>query len=321
MKKPRMVFLDGGTVNYGDLSFKPLAKIGKLKTYSATKPAQMKLRLRGADIAITNKCRFSRELLENLPDLKGIFVTATGTNNIDHEAARELKIALANVPGYSTESVTQFTISFILALAGNLISYNRVSHDGTWSRSQFFTYGAFPVREVHGKKLGIVGYGAIGKRVAQVARALGMQVLIGKIPGRTYSYKENRGRVSFDTLIKQSDFVTVHAPLTPLTQDLINDRIIRKMKRSACLLNMARGGIVNEKALRRALESGRLAGAAVDVLTQEPPPKNHVLLGAPNLLMTPHIAWASLEARLRLMDEVVLNLRAFLQGKKRNRIV
>lgn len=322
MKNPqrRLVFLDAGTVDYGDLPLDLFKKYGAFKVFHATSAEQMPGRLKRAQIAITNKCRFPRELLNRLKNLHGIFVTATGTNNIDLKAAKENGIAVANVPGYSTQSVVQFTIGFILSLAGNLLRYNQVAHDGTWSRSQFFAYGAFPIKEVYGKKLGIIGYGAIGKTVAKIAQALGMQVMVSRIPGRRYSRKEAAGRYSFEQVIRQSDFVTIHAPLSSLTQNLINMRVLGKMKPGAFLINMARGGIVNEKALLKALRSGHLAGAATDVLTQEPPPKNHPLVGAPHLLMTPHVAWASIEARQRLVREVTMNIDSFLKGKKRNRV-
>lgn len=319
-QKPKIVFVDAGTVDFGDISFKEIQALGDFKAVFSTKPSEMTQRLQGADIAITNKCRFEKPLLESLKTLRCICVSATGFNIIDTGAAKGRGIAVMNVPGYSTETVVQFTIGFILALAGKLVDFNRVSHDGTWSRSPFFTLGAFPIMEVYGKTLGIIGYGAIGKRVGQVARSLGMKVTVAAIPGRKYAAFEKSKRVSLDKVLRESDFVTIHAPLTPLTQDLINRERIRKMKRSAFLINMARGGIVNEIALKAALKSKKIAGAATDVLSQEPPPVEHVLLGAPNLLLTPHVAWASLEARARLVREIALNIKAFLGGRKRNRV-
>jgi glycerate dehydrogenase len=179
----------------------------------------------------------------------------------------------------------------------------------------------WPIREIYGKKLGIIGYGAIGKRVSEIAKAFGMKVLISRIPARTYSKKEKMTRLSFNEVVRLSDVITIHAPLTPLTQGLISASVIRKIKKGAFLINMSRGGIVDEKALRSALESGHLGGAAADVLTEEPPPRNHVLLGAPNFLLTPHVAWASQEARARLIHEIALNIKAFQRGKRRNRVV
>jgi len=318
MKKQKIVFLDAATVDFGDLSIDEMRALGSLKAFDHTAPAQIKARLADAEIVITNKCILGRSLFEVLKNLKAVCVTATGVNNIDLVAAREKKIAVMNVPGYSTESMVQGTFSFLLALACNLEKYNRAVHDGTWSRAESFLCAGYPIREINGKTLGIIGYGHIGKRVAQIAKAFGMKVLVARIPGRKYHDKISR--VSFDAMLRESDFVTIHAPLTDLTRNLISEQVMRKMKRSAFLINMARGGIVDEKALRKALESGRLAGAASDVLTVEPPPLNHVLLGAPNFLATPHAVWASLEARRRLVHEVALNIKSFQKGRPRNRV-
>ena len=318
--KPRMVFLDAGTVDYGDLSLKPLQDLGRLRVYHHTKPQTMAARLKNTEIAITNKCVLSRPLLKSLPQLRCIALTATGTNNIDLKAARDLGIAVCNVPGYSTDTVAQNTIALMLALAGNILKYDKAARHGAWSRSPFFVCGAYPILELKGKKLGILGFGAIGKRVAQIARSLGMKVVAGRIPGRQYSKKEAANRVAFDRLIRESDIVTIHTPLTALTEDLIDGAVLRKMKRSAFLINMARGGIVNEGALAGALRSGRIAGAASDVLTQEPPPRNHVLLKARNFILMPHVSWASREVRVRLIDEVTSNIQAFLKGRKRHRM-
>lgn len=318
---PKIVFLDAGTVDFGDLPLKPLETLGDFRAYYASSAQEVAPRLAGADIAVVNKCRLQRDFLQVHPNLKGIFISATGTDNVDLEAARELKIAVCNVPGYSTPTMVQSTLGLILALAGNTIKYNQAAHHGSWARSPFFVYGAFPIREVSGKKLGIIGYGAIGQGVARAAKALGMEVLAAKIPGRKYPKKEKVKRVALEQLLKQSDFVSLHAPLSEATRQLISRETIGKMKPGAFLINTARGGLVNEMDLLEALKSGHLAGAAVDVLTQEPPAHDHPLMGAPNLIMTPHAAWASLESRTRLVKEVGLNIQSFLQGKKRNRVV
>ena len=319
--KDSLIFLDAGTVQWGDLSFDEISRLGNLKVYSRTNPQEVEARSRTADILITNKCRFTRELLSRLKRLKLICIAATGTNNADLEAARCFGIAVTNVSGYSTETVVQFTFAFLLALAGNLVKYNEATHDSRWSHSPFFTLPTFPIEEIRGKTLGIVGYGKIGKQVAQIAKAFGMRVLVAKIPGRNYSLRGNPARISLDALLRKSDFVTLHAPLTPLTECLVNSKTLRKMKRGAFLINMARGGLVDERALCRALKSGQLAGAATDVLNEEPPPKNHPLLTAPNFLLTPHVAWASREARVRLVHEIALNIKAFQNGQRRNRVV
>lgn len=316
----KIVILDAGTVDYGDLDLSPLKRFGSLKIYHHSLPHQIIARSQPAQILITNKCRFTPEVLNQLPRLEAIAVTATGYNNIDIPPAKARGIAVMNVPAYSTESVVQQTFAFILALAANLLQYNEAVHNGSWSRSPFFVFGNYPISEIAGKTLGIIGYGAIGKKMKQVARAFGMKVLVAKIPGRKYSKKEAAARLPLERVMRQADFVTIHAPLTELTRDLIDRPLLRKMKPAAHLINMARGGIVNEKDFAEALKKKWIAGGATDVLTQEPPPLTHPLIKVPHLLLTPHIAWASLEARKRLMREVELNIEAFLKGKRRNRL-
>ena len=319
--KDPIIFLDAGTVDYGDVSWEEFRPLGALKLYPKTDPKEVEKRSLRASVVITNKCVFDQGLLSRLKNLKLIAIAATGTNNVDLKAARRNKIAVTNVSGYSTETVVQFTFAFLLALAGNLVQFNEAVHGGRWSKSPFFTLPAFPVQEINGKILGIVGYGKIGKRVAEAAKAFGMKVLVAKIPGKSYLSRESVKRVSLDELFHQSDFVTLHAPLSKLTQNLMNARSLRKMKRGSFLINLARGGLVDEKALYDALVSGHLAGAAADVLTEEPPSQNHLLLKAPHFLLTPHIAWASREARLRLIHEIALNIKAFQRGRRRNRVV
>lgn len=321
MPRDHVVFLDAGTVDYGDISLKTFGRLGAFKSYLKTSPSQIYSRARHVDAVITNKCVFDARLLSRLKHLKVIHIAATGTNNVDLAAARRRGIAITNVSGYSTESVVQLTFAFILSLATNLAQFNLAVHDGRWSRSPFFTLPAFPISEISGKTLGIVGYGRIGKRVARIAKAFGMKVLIAKIPGLHYFSGKGPKRTSFDRTIQSADFLTLHAPLTPLTQDLINGRVLRSMKRGAYLINMARGGLINERALFRALKYGHLGGAAADVLCQEPPGRHNALLKAPRMLLTPHIAWASREARERLISEIARNIRAFQRGVRRNRVV
>ncbi len=315
----RIVFLDAGTVDYGDLSLHPLAACGILQTFKNTDPSLIAKRSRNAGIIITNKCVFDRDQLKSLPHLRLICIAATGANNVDLQAARELGIAVSNVSGYSTEIVAQCTWAFILALAGNLPQYLKAVQQGRWSRSPFFTLPSYPLRELYGKTLGILGYGRIGRRVAQIGRVMGMKVLIARIPGHVYA--QTPPRVSLNQMLQRSDFVSLHAALSPATEKIMNPDTLRRMKPGACLINMARGGLVDEKALRDVLTSGHLSGAACDVLSQEPPCAAHPLLKAPNVLITPHIAWASLEARRRLIDEISLNIRAFQSKRRRNRIV
>lgn len=317
--KWRIVFLDAGSIDYGDVSLAPLLRTGSVRIFHQTPPGLVAARCRGARIVITNKCRFDQKILSQLPDLQCLCITATGTNNVDLKAARRQGVAVTNVAGYSTESVAQLTIAFLLALALDLKNLTSAVEKGKWSQSPFFALVPTKITELSGKTLGILGYGRIGRRVAFLAKTFGMTVLVGRIPGRKYS--GTPPRISLNTLLKKSDFICLHAPLTPLTQDLIHEKQLRKMKKSAYLINMARGGLVNEKALAKALKRGYLAGAATDVLSEEPPKKNHILLGVPNLWVTPHIGWASREARENLIRELALNIKAFQQGKRRNRVV
>lgn len=316
----RIVLLDAGTLDYGDLPLTPFRSLGLFKAYESTRPEQIAQRIRGAEQVIVNKCKLSGSVIREAGSLKAIHVAATGVNNIDLEAAREAGIRVTNVAGYSTESVVQLTFAFLLALAVNLLKYDKALHLGGWSRSKFFMWPRFPVTEIHGKKLGIIGHGTIGRRVGEVGKSFGLKVLTARIPGRKYTGQET-GRVSLLKLLQEADYVSIHAPLTALTRDLIGEKELRTMKPSACLINMARGGIVNEKALLKALKNKWIAGAATDVLEHEPPKADERLLKHPNLLAMPHMGWASLESRRRLVTEILENIKAFQSGKKRNCIV
>lgn len=316
-----IVFLDRETLDYGDLDFSSLKKRGNYNSYPLSSEKQILSRLKNCDIAITNKCVFNKSLLQSLPQLKAIAVAATGVNNIDLLVAKRQGIQVMNVSNYSTDSVAEHTFAVILALSKNLVGYNHAAHQTKWADSPHFTLGHLPNRELAGKTLGILGYGAIGQRVALIAKAFKLNVLVGNIPGRKTTNKSPLKRVSFDQLLKQSDILTIHTPLTPLTKNIFTSSVLKKMKRGSCLINMARGGIVNEVGLAKALKSGHLAGAALDVLNQEPPPKAHPLYKIPNLILTPHIAWGSQEARQRLVQEIALNIQAFQNGKKRNCLI
>lgn len=315
--KDRIVFLDAGSVDYGDVDMSCFQKLGYFKAYFHTKPEQLSKRLKNVSIVITNKFVLNEDRLNTFSHLKSIHVTATGTNNIDLEAAKKLKIAVTNVPGYSTESVVACTISFLLMLSCRSLEQITAVQKDHWSKSPFFAMREFPFREIHGKTICVVGYGAIGKRVAEIAHTLGMKVILAQIPGRKYSDSKH---IPLSKALAQADFTSIHAPLTSLTKDLFNEKVIFKMKKGSFLINMARGGIVNEKALDKALRKKHLAGAALDVLETEPPKPNHFLLKTPNLLITPHVAWAGLEARKRLIEEVFRNIQSFQKGLKRNRV-
>lgn len=321
MSKTKIVFLDAGTVDWKDQSFKPLKALGQLKAYHHTLPPQVLQRSRGYKHLVVNKVVFNRETFSKLKGVTAIHLAATGYNNIDLEAAREKGIAVTNVRGYSTESVVQITFASLLTLASRFDEYDRAVKSGKWSGQFFFALTQLPFSELSGKTLGIIGYGTIGKRVAQVARAFGMKVMVARLPGRKYSARESNGRFLLRQVLKQADAVTIHTPLSDTTRGLIGASELALMKKSAFLLNMARGGIVNEKALAQALKRRLISGAASDVLTQEPPPRKHVLYNAPRLILTPHIAWASTEARTRLVEEIACNIKSYEEGGQRNRLV
>ena len=318
--KPTIVFLDSESVDYGDISFRALERTGLFKACRGTTPRNILSRTKDADVIIANKVVIDKELLGKLSRAKLVQVAATGVNNVDLDAARHAGIAVSNVGGYSTEIVSQCTFAFILALAGNLIAYTGVSRR-LWSRSRFFSLPIFPIRELQGKTLGIVGYGRIGRRVKSIAETFRMRVLIAKLPGRRYPPSESVKRLPLARLARRVDFLTIHSALTDKTRHLIDEKILRLLPRGAYLINMARGDLVSERALCSALKNGRLAAAASDVLSEEPPDRDHILLKAPNFYLTPHIAWASREARGRLIDEMAGNISAFMSGKKRNRVL
>jgi len=321
-KKEKIVFLDEGTLKYGGVDFSCIEELGYYDSYKRTESNEISERILSANHIIVNKCVLNEKIIQkHAGHIKAIHVTATGVNNIDLNAARKHGIAVTNVKGYSTESVVQFTVGFILALSHHLVDYQRVISNGDWQKSPFFSCASYPVTEVAGKTLVILGYGTIGKRVAQVARALKMDVLVCKIPGKKYLSTTDAKRISLREGLVRADFFTIHTPLSVLTNNLIGDKEIKWMKKKAFLINMARGGIVNEKAWATALNKKIIAGGATDVLSVEPPSHKNPLLKAKNLLMTPHIAWASFEARGRLIKEVALNIKAFQNSRVRNRIV
>jgi glycerate dehydrogenase len=263
----------------------------------------------GATVAVTNKVPFDRELIHKLPDLKLICVAATGVNCIDLEAASEAGIEVCNVQGYSTATVAETTALMILSLSHSFVPYVEDVKRGLWPRASHFCLLNHPISEVRGKKLGILGYGNLGREVARVMSTFGMKILIVEHSNRSID-----GALPLSTVLKEADFFTIHVPLTPHTRDLIGKRELEQMKRSAFLINVARGGIVNEEALAQALLHKVIAGAAVDVLSQEPPPENHPLLNPAisNLLITPHVAWASLEARDKIIQITRENIERFL---------
>ncbi len=312
----KIVFLDSATVDYGDVNFSPLCQMGEFIKYPVTSPEEIAPRCVDATIAITNKVVFDQKIISSCPKLKMIAEAATGYNNIDLAEAKKRNIVVANVPGYSTATVAQLTMTFILALATNLLKYNNATHDGSWSRSPIFTIGTWPFFDLEGKTIGIMGLGAIGGEVARLCEAFGMKVVALKREDQTSGGKYPR--LALYDLAKESDFISVHMPLTEYSKYLINREFFSHMKKTAFLINMARGPIVEPDSLCLALENGIIAGAAIDVMEKEPPRAEDPLLKAPNLIITPHIAWASIESRMRLLNEITENIRSFLAGVKRN---
>lgn len=317
----RIVFLDAMT--FGDLPLDRFTNTWDCAVHALTKPGEVLERIDGFPVVVTNKVVLDRAVINSsqAAGLKLIAEAATGTDNIDLAAARERGVGVCNVPGYAAQSVAQFTVALILELATRAGGYMNLVRAGGWEQSPIYTRLDFTSTELAGKKLGLVGYGNIGRRVAEMAKALGMEVLIAARPGSTVAAA---GRVPLDEVLKSSDFVSLHCPLTPATKGMIDARALGLMKRGAFLVNTARGALLDEPALIQALREKKLAGAALDVISREPPPADHPIVRAAreldNLFVTPHCAWSAREARERLLDEVAENIAAFLRGEKRNRV-
>ncbi|HVN42749.1 MAG TPA: D-2-hydroxyacid dehydrogenase [Steroidobacteraceae bacterium] len=318
----RAVFLDYATVSpHGDLDPGALLRVlPGLEIRAHTAQDDVPRQLAGRTVALLNKLRVTRETMAGSPDLKLIVLAATGTNNIDLEAARDLGIAVCNLRDYCTASVVQHVLGALLTLSHHLREYDALARGGAWQRGEQFCLLDFPIRELTGRTLGIVGYGTLGRAVAHAAhQALGMQVLIARRPGGI----PEPGRLDLEALLPKVDVLSLHCALTPASTGMIGPRQLALMKPDAVLVNTARGALVDGAALAEALRSGRLGGAAVDVLSQEPPVDGHPLLdpGIPNLLLTPHIAWAAREARQRCLEEMAANVADHLRGGRRGRVV
>ena len=313
------VLLDLATIDLSDLDLARLRRVcPRWELYDQTAPEVTLQRIKDAHITVTNKVVLTRRILAGAPNLKLICIAATGTNNVDLEAAREMGIRVTNVVRYATPAVVQHVFGLILALTTRLSDYRESVTQGAWQRSEQFCLLDFPIRELAGRTLGIVGYGELGQAVGRVAKAFGMELLIAQRP----SGPERTGRLPLRELLPRSDILTLHCPLTDITRNLIGAGELALMKPDALLINTARGGIVDEPALADALRRGVIGGAGVDVLTVEPPKEGNPLLqpSIPNLIVTPHIAWAGQESRQRLIDEVALNIEAFREGRERNRV-
>ena len=312
----KAVFLDFGTYYPEGLDVSGLeGAVADFTFHEHTDAADIASRIAGAEIVLTNKCVLSREVIEGAPDLKLIVAGATGYNNIDVAAARDNGVTVCNVRGYSTPCVTQHVFALILALRSQLISYQSDVKNGRWQETRDFCFLDYPIHELQGQTLGIIGYGDLGRSVENVGKAFGMDVMLADHKGLSAD-EVRSGRSTFDDVIAQADIITLHCPLTPETTDLIDAAQMKTMKNSALIINTARGGVVNEAALAQALKDGDIAGAGVDVLSQEPPSDGNPLLdlSVPNLIVTPHVAWASRQACQRLFDQLVQVLDAYKSG-------
>ena len=315
----KIVILDGNTLNPVDISWDGLKKIGDITIYDRTSVTQIIERATGAEIVFTNKTPLNREILSLLPELKYIGILATGYNVVDIDAAKENGVIVTNIPGYGTASVAQFAFALLLELCHHVQYHSDSVMQGKWVESADFCYWKYPLIELAGKTMGIIGFGNIGSKVADIATALGMQIIGFSKPETDELLRNNfRWAADVEDLLAHSDVVSIHCPLFPDTKGLINKDRLKLMKKSAFLLNTARGPIIVEEDLAEALNTGEIAGAAMDVLSIEPPAKDNPLFSAPNCIITPHIAWATREARTRLMDIAVNNLSAYLNGKPVN---
>lgn len=309
----KIVILDGATAKGKELDFDFLNQFGDVTYYDTTSNEDVLSRAKDADILVINKIVMDKDTLAECKNLKLITILATGYNIVDIEAAKALGITVCNVPYYSTNSVAQLTFAFILEFACKLSLHTQSVARGDWQRCKDFAYTLDTLHELSGKTLGIIGYGSIGKKVAQIGKAFGMNVLIGT---RT----PVDGCVSKEEVFKNADFVTLHCPLNEQSKLMINEKSLALFKPTAYLINTARGGLIDENALAAALNSGKIAGAALDVLTSEPPKAENPLIHAKNCIITPHMAWASLEARVRLLHATEDNVRAFLQNAPINKV-
>ena len=315
----KIVILDGYATNPGDLSWDGLAEFGELVVYDRTSAERTFERAAGAEVLLSNKVFLGAEAMAALPELRYIGIQATGVNMVDLVAARERGVAVTNVPAYSTDSVAQHVFALLMELTRGVGRHVELVKAGAWTNCPDFAFQVTPQIELAAKIFGIVGFGDIGKATAKIAAAFGMRVLVHTRSPDPKAFPEV-DFVALDHLLAEADVVSLSCPLTPETEALINAQRLALMKASAYLINTGRGLLVDEKALAAALRSGIIAGAGLDVLSQEPPPADNPLLDAPNCFVTPHLAWATRAARQRLIDELVANLRAFLHGESRNRV-
>ncbi len=316
----KIIILDGYTLNPGDLSWAGLEALGDLTVYDRTEyDTEMIIEaIDDAEIIFTNKTPLPKEVLQKVPSVKYIGVMATGFNIVDVHTARELGMVVTNVPGYSTTAVAQMTLALLLEMCHHVGDHSLAVKKGEWTKSKDFCFWNFPLIELEGKTLGIIGFGRIGRATAKLAQAFGMDILTSGSRKRPELETDTCKYTTLDELLKASDVISLHCPLTEKTEGIINENNISKMKDGVMIINTARGPLVVEKDLKEALNSGKVAGAAVDVVSNEPIDKENVLLKAKNCIITPHIAWAPKESRVRLMNTAVVNLELFLQGNAVN---
>ena len=315
-----IVVLDGFTMNPGDLSWSELEKLGTLKVYDRTLPEQLLERAADAEAVLTNKTVINASSLRNMPRLKYVGVLATGYNVVDIAVAKDLGIVVTNIPAYSTESVAQMVFAHILNITHSVGSYAQEAHAGVWSRQADFSYTNSPLMELYGKRIGIVGFGNTGSATARIAKAFGMEVLVYTSKSQSALPEGMTKACSMDEIFSTSDIVSLHCPLNDKTAEIVNAHNLSLMKETAILINTGRGGLVNENDLAEALKSHRIKAAGLDVMVNEPPREDNPLLGLENCFITPHIAWATYEARVRLMDQAVKNLKSFIEGNVINNV-
>ncbi|WP_416487436.1 D-2-hydroxyacid dehydrogenase [Brachyspira hyodysenteriae] len=314
MNKPKIVVLDGFILNPGDISWEEIESISDLTVYDRTDYNKVYEVAKDAWGILNSKVVIDRKLMESLPNLKYIGMLATGYNVVDIEAAKELGITVTNVRGYGPQSVAQLVMAFVLSLSFRIVEHNNQVHNGDWIKCKDYSFSSYPLMEIENKTMGIFGFGDIGKEVAKMSEAMGMKVLV-----YSRSKKENvENASSIDELFERADFLSLNAPLNKETENIVNIDLLSKMKKTAFLINTSRGGVVVEKDLAYALNNDIIAGAALDVLSKEPPTEDNPLLTAKNCYITPHFAGNTLEARTRLMHKVYENIKAFLEGNPIN---
>lgn len=315
---PQIVVLDGVPLNPGDLDWASLEEIGSSTVYENTAPAQVNERIAEAEVIFTNKVKIPATAFEAAPRLKMIGVLATGYDVIDLDAARAHGVTVCNVPGYSADFTAQSAIALLMELTHHIGAHDTAVREGQWQRSGYFSFWNYPMIELAGKTLVLVGTGRIGSKVGKVAQALDMRVLAAQLPGRPAREDDSFERLPLDEALAQADVISLHCPLTPQTRELLNAERLAHLQPHVLIVNNARGLLVDEAALAQALHEKRIAGYATDVLSSEPPSADNPLLSAPNCIVVPHLSWASIEARTRILTTSVQNLRGFLAGQPQN---